>query len=171
MLGAPDRVGRATIRVERPRNRNDRTNTPARIVENVVEAAKWGPNRDGTTFRWWLNQIEDMGYTTRPMFLNSAAYGVAQMRDRMFVVCWDNGMRTPHLDHHRSAWCPACDRMVEARQVFRHCTDDLADGELRKTRNPVRLPLHHLPHRRPNPIHPGLDRDRLVEPRNQNRRP
>ena len=92
------------------------------IVENVVEASKWGPGRDGSTFRWWLTAIENMGYSTRPMFLNSAAFGVPQMRDRMYVVCWDKRMRTPDLDHQRSAWCESCDRMVESRQVFRHRT-------------------------------------------------
>lgn len=92
------------------------------IVENVVEASKWGPARDGTTFQWWLTQIKNMGYSARPMFLNSAAFGVPQMRDRMYVVCWDKRMRTPDLDHHRSAWCESCDRMVESRQVFRHRT-------------------------------------------------
>ncbi len=92
------------------------------IVENVVEAAKWGPNRNGTTFHWWLEQLHNLGYATRPLMLNSAAFGVPQQRDRMFVVCWDRRMRTPDLDHHVQAWCPHCDRMVEARQVFRRRT-------------------------------------------------
>ena len=91
-------------------------------VENVVEAAKWGPNRNGTTFHWWLKQLDNLGYATKPLMLNSAAFGVPQMRDRMFVMCWDKRMRTPDLDHHVTAWCPHCDRAVEARQVFRRRT-------------------------------------------------
>ncbi len=31
-------------------------------------------------------------------------------------------MRGPDLDHHQRAWCSDCDRMVDARQVFRHRT-------------------------------------------------
>lgn len=100
----------------------DAHHPPMMIVENVVEAAKWGPNRDGSTFRWWLEQLHLLGYKTRPMFLNSAAFGVPQKRDRMFVVCWDKRMRTPDLDHHVTAWCPTCERFGDARQVFRHRT-------------------------------------------------
>jgi DNA (cytosine-5)-methyltransferase 1 len=92
------------------------------IVENVVEAAKWGPNRNGDTFQWWLGQLHNCGYRTKPLMLNSAAFGVPQMRDRMFVMCWRNGMRTPDLQHRVNAWCARCDRVVEARQVFRRRT-------------------------------------------------
>ena len=92
------------------------------IVENVVEAAKWGPDRNGETFRWWLGQLDNLGYRTRPLMLNSAAFGVPQMRDRMFVICWRKTMRTPDLQHRVDAWCPRCAQVVEARQVFRHRT-------------------------------------------------
>lgn len=92
------------------------------VVENVVEAAKWGPDRDGSTFRWWLTELHSMGYETRPLMLNSAAFGVPQMRDRMFVACWRKGMGTPDLDHHVRAWCPSCEAIVDARQVFHHRT-------------------------------------------------
>ena len=92
------------------------------VVENVVEAAKWGPNRNGETFRWWLGQLDNLGYRTRPVMLNSAAFGVPQMRDRMFVICWRKTMRTPDLEHRVDAWCPSCATVVEARQVFRHRT-------------------------------------------------
>ena len=93
------------------------------IVENVVEAAKWGPNRDGTTFRWWRNELHQLGYRTQPVFLNSALFGVPQLRDRMFVVCWRGGMRAPELSHHTRGWCPTCDCAVEARQTFRRPTN------------------------------------------------
>ena len=92
------------------------------IVENVVEAAKWGPDRNGKTFRWWLGQLDNLGYRTRPLMLNSAAFGVPQIRDRMFVICWRKTMRTPDLRHRVDAWCPRCAQVVEARQVFRHRT-------------------------------------------------
>ena len=77
------------------------------IVENVVEAAKWGPNRNGETFRWWLGQLDNLGYRTRPLMLNSAAFGVPQMRDRMFVICWRKTMRTPDLRAPRRRLVPA----------------------------------------------------------------
>lgn len=92
------------------------------IVENVVEAAKWGPNRDGTTFQWWLRELDKIGYETKPVMLNSVAFGVPQSRDRMFVICWRKGMRAPNLDHYWSGWCPSCEAHVEAFQWFRKPT-------------------------------------------------
>lgn len=92
------------------------------IVENVVEAAKWGPDRDGSTFRWWLAELDRLGYETHCTFLNSVAFGVPQSRDRMFVVCWLKGMRRPDLEHWATGWCSDCERRVDARQVFRKPT-------------------------------------------------
>jgi site-specific DNA-cytosine methylase len=89
------------------------------IVENVVEAAKWGPNRDGSTFAWWLRELDKLGYETEPVFLNSVAFGVPQSRDRMFVACWRRGMRAPNLRHRVLAWCPTCDAAVLAEQHYR----------------------------------------------------
>jgi site-specific DNA-cytosine methylase len=60
----------------------------------VVEAAKWGPNRNGETFQWWLGQLDKLGYRTWPLMLNSAAFGVPPVRDRMFVICWRKTTRT-----------------------------------------------------------------------------
>lgn len=92
------------------------------VVENVVEAAKWGPGRDGSTFQWWLGQLDILGYETRPVFANSVAFGVPQSRDRMFVVCWRKGMRRPNLDHWIDGWCHTCERIVPAFQWFRQPT-------------------------------------------------
>lgn len=100
----------------------DAHHPPVMVVENVVEVCKWGPNRDGTTFAWWLSELHRMGYKTRPMFLNSAAFGIPQTRDRVFIVCWDERMRAPNLDHHVYADCPDCGAEVIAVQTFRKPT-------------------------------------------------
>ena len=92
------------------------------IVENVVEAAKWGPDRNGKRSAGGSASSTTSATRTRPLMLNSAAFGVPQMRDRMFVICWRKTMRTPNLRHHVNAWCPRCAQVVEARQVFRHRT-------------------------------------------------
>ena len=141
------------------------------IVENVVEAAKWGPNRNGDTFRWWLGQLDNLGYRTRPLMLNSAAFGVPQMRDRMFVICWRKTMRTPDLEHRVEGWCQRCAPVVEARQVFRHRTTRLAARRVGEARPAVRLPVLPLPPGRPHRLHASVNRHRLDRPRGSHRRP
>jgi DNA (cytosine-5)-methyltransferase 1 len=89
------------------------------VVENVVDAVFWGPNRDGSTFRWWLAEWGKLGYETEPLFLNSAAFGVPQLRDRMYVAIWRKGMRRPDLSHRVEGFCARCDRFVDAVQRFR----------------------------------------------------
>ncbi|MDQ2678065.1 MAG: DNA cytosine methyltransferase, partial [Actinomycetota bacterium] len=76
------------------------------IIENVVEAAKWGPGRDGSTFRWWLNEWDKLGYDVECLFLNSMFFPpTPQSRDRMYVVCWRKGNRRPDLDYQPRALC------------------------------------------------------------------
>lgn len=83
-------------------------------VENVVEAAKWGPNRDGSTFRWWLKELHKLGYQTECLFLNSMFFPPCpQSRDRMYVVAW-RGVSAPNLDYRPTAYC----------------TSDICGGEL-----------------------------------------
>ena len=76
------------------------------VVENVVEAAKWGPARDGSTFRWWLREWESLGYEHRVLFLNSMFFPPCpQSRDRMYVVLWRRGNTPPDLDYRPRAAC------------------------------------------------------------------
>lgn len=77
------------------------------IVENVVDAANWGP------FKAWLMAMDCLGYDHRVVYLNSMhawAFGdpAPQSRDRMYVVFWRKGNRVPDLEHMQRppAWCP-----------------------------------------------------------------
>lgn len=96
------------------------------MVENVVEAAKWGPNRDGSTFRWWLDELHNLGYETKPLMLNSMFFPPCpQSRDRMYVVAWKKGDTPPDLDYRPAAFCVSdeCGGVdVEAVQTFKKQT-------------------------------------------------
>lgn len=96
------------------------------VIENVVEAAHWGPNRDGSTFRWWLKEWESIGYRHEELFLNSMFFPPCpQSRDRMYVVFWRDGNTRPDLDFHPKACCTsdACQgRIVEAVQWWNERT-------------------------------------------------
>ncbi|MHB1712509.1 MAG: DNA cytosine methyltransferase [Acidimicrobiales bacterium] len=96
------------------------------VVENVVEAAKWGPNRDGSTFRWWLAEWEKLGYDHEALFFNSMFFPPCpQSRDRMYVVCWRRGNRRPDLDYRPRAQCTSdnCQgAIVDAVQTWKERT-------------------------------------------------
>ena len=51
------------------------------IVENVNRMKKWNRHNE------LVETIEDLGYTVSDLFLNSADFGSAQARKRMFLVC------------------------------------------------------------------------------------
>jgi DNA (cytosine-5)-methyltransferase 1 len=90
------------------------------IVENVVDAVKWPP------FQAWLMAMDSYGYDHQVVSLNSMhaaaimAPRAPQSRDRMYVVFWAKGNRKPNLDIRPAAWCPTCDRGVEAMQVWKN---------------------------------------------------
>lgn len=91
------------------------------LVECTTELVSWGPAipgktkvGDGSTYRWWLRQFENLGYRYRELRLNSMFFGVPQSRDRLYVVFWDRLLPTPDLDHRPLSWCASCDDMVEA---------------------------------------------------------
>lgn len=91
------------------------------LVECTTELQSWGPAipgrakvGDGSTYRWWLRQFENLGYRYRVLYLNSAFFGVPQSRDRLYVAFWDRRLPTPDLDHRPPSWCGRCDRIVEA---------------------------------------------------------
>lgn len=91
------------------------------LVECTTELASWGqlvPGRrkvgDGSTYRWWLKEFANLGYSHRVLYLNSMFFGVPQSRDRGYWVFWDKRLPTPDLDHRPESWCGRCDQVVEA---------------------------------------------------------
>lgn len=85
------------------------------IVENVVDAAKWG-NWDA-----WLLAMHQWGYEHEVVYYNSMfAYPCPQSRDRMYVVFWLKGIRKPNLEFRPPAYCPRCDRRTESIQTWKN---------------------------------------------------
>lgn len=91
------------------------------LVECTTELVSWGPAipgrqkvGDGSTYRWWLKQFDNLGYQYRELRLNSMFFGVPQSRDRLYIVFWQNYMPAPDLDHCPLSWCHSCDEAVEA---------------------------------------------------------
>lgn len=97
------------------------------IVENVGAAVKWGLRRGqklkhgayGPLFVAWLQAMEALDYRWRVVHLNSMVCGVPQSRDRLYVVFWRRGQRTPDLDIRALGWCPRCDELVHGRQEWK----------------------------------------------------
>lgn len=93
------------------------------IVENVVEVSKWGPGRDGSTFRWWLREIDKIGYDVQLCWFNSMFFAPCpQSRDRLYIVAHRKGNRAPTLDYRPTAYCmsDACGgRIVAAVQTWK----------------------------------------------------
>jgi site-specific DNA-cytosine methylase len=95
------------------------------LVECTTELQSWGPLvpgkkkvGDGSTYRWWLKQFENLNYRHKVLFLNSMFFGVGQSRDRGFWVFWDKCLPTPDLEHRPHTWCDNCSTVVEARQAW-----------------------------------------------------
>ncbi|MDQ2638063.1 MAG: DNA cytosine methyltransferase [Actinomycetota bacterium] len=96
------------------------------LIECTTELSSWGPAvpgkrkvGDGTTYRWWLRQFEQLGYRYRVLYLNSMFFGVPQSRDRLYIAFWDRQLPTPDLDHRPLSWCSFCAQMVEAVWTWR----------------------------------------------------
>lgn len=83
------------------------------VVENVVEATKW------VGWRGWSQTMADLGYERRVLSHNSMHHGVAQSRDRIYVVFWRKGLR-PDLELELAAWCGRCDGAVTVRQGWKN---------------------------------------------------
>lgn len=81
------------------------------LVENVPEFQHWGPlnkqlrpikKRKGETFNAWIRKIKNLGYNVDYRVLNSADYGDATTRRRLFVIakkgnqplCWPEASRS-----------------------------------------------------------------------------
>jgi DNA (cytosine-5)-methyltransferase 1 len=96
------------------------------LVECTTELQSWGPALpgkakvgDGSTYRWWLRQFENLGYRYRVLYLNSMFFGVPQSRDRLYIAFWDAQIPKPDLDHRPVAWCARCSQVVESVWTWR----------------------------------------------------
>lgn len=94
------------------------------VVENVVDAFKWGANDDSGLFNAWLTAIDALGYEHEIVWLNSmfappAPEPAPQSRDRMYVVFWRKGLTHPQLRVEPPAWCPRCEKLVHGRQTWK----------------------------------------------------
>src|SRR5207253_2674368 len=92
----------------------------------VVEVTKWSPGRDGSTFRWWMAELDKLGYNVEPCFFNSRFFPPCpQSRDRIYIVAWRKGSHRPDLDYRPRAYCVSqtCGgRHVDAVQTFKQPT-------------------------------------------------
>lgn len=90
------------------------------LVECTTELTSWGkalPGRpkvgDGSTYRYWLKQFDNLGYDHKVLYLNSQFFGVGQSRDRLYIAMWDRNLPAPDLEHRPISWCARCDQAVE----------------------------------------------------------
>ncbi|WP_328344928.1 DNA cytosine methyltransferase [Micromonospora sp. NBC_00421] len=91
------------------------------LVECTTELTSWGPAipgkpkiGDGSTYRWWLKQFDNLGYRHKVLYLNSMFFGVPQSRNRYYCAFWDKNMPVPDLEHRPASWCSRCSEIVPA---------------------------------------------------------
>ena len=94
------------------------------VVENVVDVAT--QPKYARAWQLWLAGFRRLGYSLRVVSHNAMhaqAYGppAPQSRDRLYVVAWRHGERTPDVDAvmRPSAWCTRCDTVVESVQAWK----------------------------------------------------
>lgn len=84
------------------------------VVENVVEATKW------VFWPQWLSTMTDgLGYEYRVLSMNSMDHGVAQSRDRIYIVFTRRGIQID-LEFERAAWCSRCETVAACRQAWKN---------------------------------------------------
>lgn len=85
------------------------------IVENVVEASKW------VMYPAWIHAMECLDYKHQAVFFNSMfAHPTPQSRDRMYVVFWKAGNKSPDLNFNPPAYCPRCEKNVDGVQTWKN---------------------------------------------------
>lgn len=90
-------------------------NYEAIIMENVVEAKTRWP-----VFDHWLKEMHILGYKHKVLYFNSMFFHpTPQSRDRMYVVFWKKGNRTPNLEFTPKAYCPRCEKDIHAAQTWK----------------------------------------------------
>lgn len=85
----------------------------AGITENVVEVTKW------PMWPAWRLAMECLGYEIRLVSHNSMHHGVAQSRDRVYIVWWRKGLN-PDLELELSGWCARCETHRPCRQAWKN---------------------------------------------------
>ena len=83
------------------------------VVENVVEAAAW------VMWPAWWQAMECLGYRGRVVSANSMHHGVAQSRDRVYVV-WARAGIDIDLEFEQAGWCGRCERVATCRQAWKN---------------------------------------------------
>lgn len=83
------------------------------VVENVVEATKW------VLWSAWSQAMSDLGYRSQILSHNSMHHGVAQSRDRLYIVWTRDGLDVD-LEMEHAAWCPRCERSRPCRQAWKN---------------------------------------------------
>ncbi len=85
------------------------------ILENVVDARYW------RLWDAWLHAWQALDYRWEIVYLNSMfAHPTPQSRDRLYVVLWKRTNRAPDLRITPRAFCPRCERDVEAVQSWKN---------------------------------------------------
>ena len=82
-------------------------------IENVAPFAKW------TEYEEWLTAWSRMGYSIAELSLNSQFFGVAQSRDRLYIVMYKRNPYPMRLTWTYPAWCPKCEIVVEGIQYWK----------------------------------------------------
>lgn len=97
----------------------------AMVIENVVDVATNAKYAEA--WQLWKKGLRNLGYDFRVVSLNSMhaqAHGdpAPQSRDRLYIVCWLRGQKTPDVDAvlRPLAWCPECGSVVESQQVWKN---------------------------------------------------
>lgn len=88
---------------------------PMVILENVVDAYEW------VLFNAWKAAWKALDYQYAFVFFNSMfAHPTPQSRDRMYFIAWKKGIRKPDLAICPTAYCPRCEKDVQAQQVWKN---------------------------------------------------
>lgn len=83
------------------------------VVENVVEATSW------VLWDAWQGAMRTLGYRPTILSHNSMHHGVAQSRDRLYIVWTREGLDVD-LEMEHAAWCPRCDQVRPVRQAWKN---------------------------------------------------
>lgn len=84
------------------------------ILENVVEVCtSW------EAFPDWCLEWDKMGWRVQVASLNSAFFGAAQSRDRVYFAITPKTARPVDLDFRPLSWCPHCSTVVEGVQAWK----------------------------------------------------
>jgi DNA (cytosine-5)-methyltransferase 1 len=117
------------------------------MLENVEEFADWGPLdkegrpdplRRGSSFRRWIRQIENLGYSVDLRELKAHEYGAPTTRKRLFIICRRDGREIvfpaathgPGLAPFRTA-AECIDWSIPCPSIFER-TRELADATKRR---------------------------------------